>query len=117
MLQEDGDQDCLKGQGPRRINSRLDMEPGFFEETIEKLLILPPQSTPKLPPFLDLLFQNPAKGQNCSSHNKTSRKGVRVGVRMPVLLLGQVFGLITLPIDFKPIWLLNLNPRPFYHIV
>jgi hypothetical protein len=48
------------------------MKPSLFEEAIEKLLILLSQSSSKLPPLLNFLFQNPTKRKNCPSHGYTS---------------------------------------------
>jgi hypothetical protein len=44
------------------------MKSRLFEEPIEELLIFSPQPSPKLPPFLDFLFQNLTKRKNCPSH-------------------------------------------------
>jgi hypothetical protein len=75
MFNENGDQNGLKRLGPRCINAGLDMKPCFFEEPIEKLLVLFSQPSSKLSPLLDFLLQNLTKRKDRSSHYSFS--GVR----------------------------------------
>jgi hypothetical protein len=48
------------------------MKPCLFEKSVEELLIFFPQTSPKFPPLLGFLFQNPAKRKNRPAHNSCS---------------------------------------------
>ncbi len=72
MFEENGDQNRFKRPGPRSIDSSLYMKPCPFKEPVEELLIFFPQASPKLSPFLDFLFQNPAKRKDRPTHHSCS---------------------------------------------
>ncbi len=72
MFEENRDQNRLKRPGPRSIDSSLYMKPCLFKEPVEELLIFFPQASPKLSPFLDFLFQNPAKRKDRPAHHSCS---------------------------------------------
>src|SRR4030042_2284787 len=72
MFEENRDQNRLKRPGPRSIDSGLHMKPCLFKEAVEELLIFFPQASPKLSPFLDFLFQNPAKRKDRPTHHSCS---------------------------------------------
>jgi hypothetical protein len=72
MFEENRDQNRLKRPGSRSIDSGLHMKPCLFKKSVKELLIFFSQASPKLPPFLDFLFQNPAKRKNRSSHHSCS---------------------------------------------
>jgi hypothetical protein len=48
------------------------MKPRFFKEAVEELLIFLSQTSSKLPPLLDFLFQNSTERENGSSHRYLS---------------------------------------------
>jgi hypothetical protein len=45
------------------------MKPCLFKKPVEELLIFFSQASPKFSPFLDFLFQNPAKRKDRPAHN------------------------------------------------
>jgi hypothetical protein len=57
------------------------MKPCFFEEPVEELLIFSPQTSPKLPPFLDFLFQNLTKRKDRSTHYQHPVSVIRVRLK------------------------------------
>ena len=72
MFEENGDQNRLKRPGSRSTDSGLHMKSCLFKEPVEKLLIFFSQTSPKLPPLLGFLFQNPAKRKDRPAHNSCS---------------------------------------------
>jgi hypothetical protein len=52
------------------------VKPRRFKKPVKKLLVFFSQPSPKLPPFLSFLFQNPAKRKNRPSHRQTLAKGI-----------------------------------------
>jgi hypothetical protein len=55
----------------------------LFKEPVEELLIFFPQSPPKLPPLLDLLFQNLAKRKDRSSHPHPPGSKLQIPISLP----------------------------------